>query len=194
MQATRIGQGSFLSEQPGNINNGARESNVKPPLNLRQGLTAYATVQQGAINQRNQILQKRKLPSSNAYGSQIYKNDKHSSVHNTVTAAESQADGLTENSKVITDYDNEGSPERITGLPNPTLYDQYYVNKYSFPKGLNAIHRDGPKPKYRKSLYDIKTPNLRKGVSGWKLTRRPHEWAPPAQESSQNISQGLKRK
>lgn len=29
----------------------------------------------------------------------------------------------------------------------------------------------------RKSLYDIKAPNLRKGISGWKLTRRPHEWS-----------------
>lgn len=28
----------------------------------------------------------------------------------------------------------------------------------------------------KKSLYDIKTPNIRKGISGWKLTRRPHEW------------------
>lgn len=99
-------------------------------------------------------------------------------MHNTVTAMESQAEQLTDNSTALMDNDfNDGSPERVTGLPNPLLYDQYYVNKYSFPKGLCAIRKDEPRPKYRKSLYDIKTPNLRKGVSGWKLTRRPHEWA-----------------
>ena len=34
----------------------------------------------------------------------------------------------------------DGSPhkmiERMSGYPNPKLYDQFYINKYSFPKGL----------------------------------------------------------
>jgi len=29
--------------------------------------------------------------------------------------------------------------ERLSGFPNPTKYNQYFVNKYSFPKGLNCI-------------------------------------------------------
>ena len=76
------------------------------------------------------------------------------------------------------DYSYEqGSPEKISGLPNPSLYDQYYINKYSFPKGLIAVKKaEKDKIANRKSLYDIKTPNLRKGISGWKLTRRPHQW------------------
>jgi hypothetical protein len=74
-------------------------------------------------------------------------------------------------------YEN-GSPEKISGLPNPSLYDQYYINKYSFPKGLIATKKaEKDKIANRKSLYDIKAPNLRKGISGWKLTRRPHEWS-----------------
>ena len=31
--------------------------------------------------------------------------------------------------------------ERLTGYPNPKLYDQFYINKYSFPKGLSAIYK-----------------------------------------------------
>ena len=29
--------------------------------------------------------------------------------------------------------------ERVSGFPNPNLYDQYFVNSYSFPKGLHSI-------------------------------------------------------
>lgn len=46
-------------------------------------------------------------------------------------------------------YDTNGSSivtdpitnERLTGYPNPKLYDQFYINKYSFPKGLSAIFK-----------------------------------------------------
>jgi hypothetical protein len=127
------------------------------------------------------------VPSSNAYGSLVYKNEKNernSSQQNTASALSPQADYLTDNSTALLDNDYTESPERVTGMPNPSLYDQYYINKYSFPKGLCAIRKDQDKPKYRKSLYDIKTPNLRKGVSGWKLTRRPHEWVQPTPDSS----------
>lgn len=29
--------------------------------------------------------------------------------------------------------------EKNSGFPNPLLYDQYFVNSYSFPKGLHSI-------------------------------------------------------
>ena len=61
--------------------------------------------------------------------------------------------------------------ERATGYPNPQQYDQYYINKYSLPKGLQVMHLDH-KEKPQKSLYDLKQPNHRKGIAGWKLTRR----------------------
>lgn len=48
--------------------------------------------------------------------------------------------------------------ERQTGYPNPHLYDQYYINKYSFPKGLQAIQKseEERRRRYKKSLYDIR--------------------------------------
>ena len=70
--------------------------------------------------------------------------------------------------------------ERITGYPNPHLYDQYYINKYSFPKGLSTVFKSDEerqrKKAFKQSLYDIKAPNLRKGINGWKLTKRPQEY------------------
>ena len=66
------------------------------------------------------------------------------------------------------DYD-----EKKTGFPNPKLYDQYFINTYSLPKGLQTQ----PSYKYRPpkiSLYDFEIPKARHGVSGWKLTRRPN--------------------
>lgn len=63
--------------------------------------------------------------------------------------------------------------ERATGYPNPKMYDQYFINNYSLPKGLHAIHRDKSNQQPKKSLYDYKQPKTRHGISGWKLTRRP---------------------
>ena len=31
--------------------------------------------------------------------------------------------------------------ELTTGIPEPTKYNQYMVNKYSFPKGFTCGHR-----------------------------------------------------
>ena len=86
-------------------------------------------------------------------------------------------------------YDTNGSSivdglnanERHSGYPNPKLYDQYYINKYSFPKGLSAIfktdeERNVKHTAFKQSLYDIKIPNPRRGINGWKLTRRPQEY------------------
>jgi len=83
--------------------------------------------------------------------------------------------------------------ERLTGYPNPKLYDQFYINKYSFPKGLTAIYKTEEertkKQAFKQSLYDIKIPNPRRGINGWKLTRRPHDYivnqGPPADNGPQ---------
>ncbi len=71
--------------------------------------------------------------------------------------------------------ENSDKGERVSGYPKPELYDQHYINKYAFPKGLIAQKK---LEKYKKqnqkvSLYDMNTPILRKGIAGWKLTKRP---------------------
>ncbi len=101
-------------------------------------------------------------------------------------------------------YDTHGSSfvtgvqanERLSGYPNPKLYDQYYINQYSFPKGLQAIYKNDEerenKQAFKQSLYDIKIPNPRRGINGWKLTRRPHDYImnqAPGQGSIQSPGQ-----
>lgn len=58
----------------------------------------------------------------------------------------------------------------------PELYNQHYINKYSFPKGLIACRKDKSQTttdkKPRQSIYDMYAQPVRKGVSGWKLTKR----------------------
>jgi len=53
--------------------------------------------------------------------------------------------------------------ERLSGYANPNKYDQYYINKYSYPKGLNT-HRRSPveiqakqmkNHQKRNSLFDV---------------------------------------
>jgi len=67
------------------------------------------------------------------------------------------------------------SGERASGYPKPELYNQHYINKYSFPKGLISTKKpeEVKKRNERLSLYDLDTPAVRKGISGWKLTKRP---------------------
>jgi hypothetical protein len=61
--------------------------------------------------------------------------------------------------------------ERVSGYPQPELYDQYYINTYAYPKGLKSSRRDKSPAALKKSLYDMKAPpTTRKGFSGWKLT------------------------
>lgn len=31
--------------------------------------------------------------------------------------------------------------ERVSGYPKPELYDQHYINKYAFPKGLTSYKK-----------------------------------------------------
>jgi hypothetical protein len=63
----------------------------------------------------------------------------------------------------------------MSGYPKPELYNQHYINKYSFPKGLIAMKKpeEIKKRNDKLSLYDLETPAIRKGISGWKLTKRP---------------------
>lgn len=69
--------------------------------------------------------------------------------------------------------------ERISGYPRPELYNQYYINKFSYPKGFKAVRkrRESEQPipgagtvETGKSFYDIEAPSTRKGFTGWKLT------------------------
>lgn len=79
----------------------------------------------------------------------------------------------------------------MSGYPKPEIYDHYYINKYSYPRGLAtykkadivaakasemSVHpRTSSKSQGRikKSLYDIKPQVVRTGIAGWKLTKRP---------------------
>ena len=55
----------------------------------------------------------------------------------------------------------------------PELYNQHYINKYSFPKGLVCGRKNASdKRQARQSIYDMNAIPQRKGVSGWKLTKR----------------------
>jgi hypothetical protein len=56
----------------------------------------------------------------------------------------------------------------------PELYNQHYINKYAFPKGLVATRKpeDQRRSKYKVSIYDMAAQPNRKGVSGWKLTKK----------------------
>lgn len=63
--------------------------------------------------------------------------------------------------------------ERSSGYPQPQLYDQHYINKYSYPKGLKCIRKnhDNDQRQYKnQSLFDVEVPENRKGFSGWKIT------------------------
>ena len=74
--------------------------------------------------------------------------------------------------------------EKATGYPNPKIYDQYFINNYSLPKGLHSMRRDRSDRPAKKTLYDYKQPKQRHGISGWKLTRRPPQnFAPPAERA-----------
>ena len=67
------------------------------------------------------------------------------------------------------------SEERLSGYPQPQLYDQHYINKYAYPKGLKCTGKRERDDHKKKSLYDMRAPHNRKGFSGWKLTKRPNE-------------------
>ena len=41
-------------------------------------------------------------------------------------------------------YVKQNSAERMSGFPMPELYNQHYINKYSFPKGLVGSRKQDP--------------------------------------------------
>lgn len=71
--------------------------------------------------------------------------------------------------------DPNATDERVSGYPQPELYNQYYINKYAYPKGLKCAGRRDQTEGGKKSLYDMRAPANRKGFSGWKLTKRPYD-------------------
>ena len=63
--------------------------------------------------------------------------------------------------------------ELKSGIPHPERYDQYLINKYSFPKGLicgRKAHIERNKKDDRKLL--VHPPFKRKGIVGWKLSSK----------------------
>ena len=79
----------------------------------------------------------------------------------------------------------------MSGFPMPELYNQHYINKYSFPKGLMAQRKTDDRNKKQKvSIYDMHTAPVRKGISGWKLTKRAV--AAPVTQPSPNQSRNMK--
>lgn len=67
------------------------------------------------------------------------------------------------------------SNEKLSGYPQPHLYNQHYINRYAYPKGLKCAGRMDKDDKVKKSLYDMNIPANRRGFSGWKLTKRPQD-------------------
>ena len=72
---------------------------------------------------------------------------------------------------------------QINGFPSPEKYDVYYINQYSFPKGLKSVPK---RPKRNDetnrsiTLDEIETPVNRRGVHGWKLS----VYSPPTDVNS----------
>lgn len=64
----------------------------------------------------------------------------------------------------------ESVRERQSGFPNPQIYDRYYINSYSMPKGLHASRKAQKKVKDNGM---IQQPLVRSGVEGWKLSKKP---------------------
>ena len=115
-----------------------------------------------SINQSNQILQ-----SSIENGDPFMQNNQ----------------SLEQAANAYYSHVNQDGSERVSGFPMPELYNQHYINKYSFPKGLIAQRKpeDQQKRMNRQSIYDMYAQPARKGVSGWKLTKRMN--SPPASET-----------
>lgn len=104
---------------------------------------------------------------------------------------------------VLTNYmtavEISSANERVSGYPKPELYNHHYINKYSFPKGLVAMSKPEHLKKLneRISLYDMDQPSLRKGIAGWKLTKRsvvPTLYAEPPMKKHLSIEQSRRSK
>jgi hypothetical protein len=54
----------------------------------------------------------------------------------------------------------------------PGLYDNYFINKYAFPKGLSTVRK--PERDYYevpRSIYDVRAQRQNTGIAGWKLSK-----------------------
>ena len=103
----------------------------------------------------------------------INSQDPRSNMQNAGAQIMNFAPSLNDPSLVSNDYQMRSlalPDERVSGYPQPELYDQYYINTYAYPKGLKSQRRDKSPVPHKKSLYDMKAPSQRKGFSGWKLT------------------------
>jgi hypothetical protein len=68
-----------------------------------------------------------------------------------------------------------GLSEQQCGYPMPDLYNQHYINRYAFPKALQSYKKPDELRRNsndRTSIYDVKAQPERKGISGWKLTKK----------------------
>lgn len=61
---------------------------------------------------------------------------------------------MANNSNYYSMVENSMHNERVSGYPKPELYDQHYINKYAFPKGLSSYKKVN-KQKQKLSLYDM---------------------------------------
>lgn len=70
-----------------------------------------------------------------------------------------QTAGTILNNQNYLEMSSQMSDERISGYPQPQLYDQHYINKYAYPKGLKcAGRRTDKEEKIKRSLYDMGIP------------------------------------
>jgi hypothetical protein len=66
----------------------------------------------------------------------------------------------------------------------PEIYNEHYINKYAFPRALisykkaDELRKD---PNQRKSIYDMRANIERRGISGWKLTKKALQPMPDGQ-------------
>ena len=84
--------------------------------------------------------------------------------------------GNVQESEYMMDLGSQLGDEKVSGYPQPELYDQHYINRYAYPKGLKCAGKKMKEHNVKMSLYDLRAPNNRKGFSGWKLTKRPQDY------------------
>ena len=101
---------------------------------------------------QTQVTETQNIEKQDTEGSQFIKNQKKSGTldENDLKADMKNFEDFSKANNMLVRYDTNGSSiinidqltnERLTGYPNPKLYDQFYINKYSFPKGLSTIYK-----------------------------------------------------
>ena len=49
--------------------------------------------------------------------------------------------GNVQESEYMMDLGSQLGDEKVSGYPQPELYDQHYINRYAYPKGLKTCGR-----------------------------------------------------